>query len=89
MSELKTLEVSQTMDVKTTAPGLRRPGLSPMERQLLDQVVLVERQARLREARLEKKVAELEMLVGNLNSTVASLIDCLDTLLTPGAPSTS
>ncbi|WP_037281920.1 hypothetical protein [Rubellimicrobium mesophilum] len=86
---MPTAQTTTTTAPSEAAAPIRSPGLTPMERQLLEQVARLERERRDRDARHTAEVALLRMELASLNGTVARLTMWLGALLDPEAPSGS
>lgn len=89
MPTSKTTSANTVSEPMRQASVPRPPGLTPLERQLLDQLVRVEQEAQAREARLEQRIMSLEMQLASTNGTVSTLTVWLGALLGPEEPSGS
>ena len=89
------MPTSTTTSANTLSEPMRptstpRPlGLTPLERHLLDQLVRVEQEAQVREARLEQRIMSLEMQLASTNGTISNLTVWLGALLGPEEPTGS
>lgn len=82
----KTTSANTASEPVRPASVPRLPGLTPLERQLLDQLVRVEQEGQAREARLEQRILSLEMQLASTNGTVSNLTVWLGALLGPEEP---